>query len=227
MSDYFTPSAQISLTLNIGDEPCYYAFSHWLLPILASEIGGGRIGVDVSCRLVRARVLQDGSTVLESPAYTTQACFPDGSQVIHKGSLRVLINSDLRIERYDYVINTKAITVDPERHVPHPMACSAEISKYGLHHSTIRMLQIGDVMTMLKPLMEFHSTNGNDSPLRSFETFSASLGHPSRQTSQHQVGQQNMQAPMGIPSQSASSIGSMGLLSQDNGVSPRTVTPRT
>lgn len=220
MADYFTPAAQVSVSLNLANDPRHYTFSYFLLAHLSSEMASGEVALDLSCKLVRAKVLQNGSTSLESPKFTSCLLFNDGSQLIHRGTLKVHINPDLRIERYDICVESKTTMVDAETiekflknanesdsSVTSPPGLSLfeagneRISKYGIQDSTLRLMQIGDVMSLMKPLMTFHSNSGYDSPLKSFESFNASINRESKN--------RKLQLP-----------------NPDLGVSPRTVTPR-
>lgn len=228
MRDYFTPTAQVSLSLNLVNEPRHYTFSYCLMPHLSAEMASSHVKLDMSCKLVRAKVLQDGSTSLESPKLTIISSYPDGSELVHRGTLKVHITPDLRIEHYDMCVDSKSTMVDAdilEKYIKDAnanstgapgsnttststseipgnfLACSNSISKYGIQDSTLRLLQIADVMSLMKPLMTFHSNSGYDSPLKSFESFNANI---------------TREGTYKVPAKPT----------QDSGISPRTITPR-
>lgn len=177
LADYFSPTSMLSVSYNLGPAPCHYTFSYCLVPHLSAEMARGDSKVDINCKLVKAKILQDGSTSLESPQLMVVNTFPDGSQMVHRGTLKVHINPDLRIERYDMIFEHKQVMIDAASQIPPngSMAMAKHITQYGISEWTLRMLKMGDVMSMLKPMMIFHNQSGNDSPLTSFDNFAAGL----------------------------------------------------
>ncbi|KAL6449967.1 MFG1 Morphogenetic regulator of filamentous growth protein 1 [Candida maltosa Xu316] len=137
------------------------------------------------------QVLNNGSIIIVSKIELNFG-YQDGSNSVIRGAIKILMSRDLRIEWIDLncsdyqsnisiqalepklksLIDTKKDLKKQKELVDEILSSSHAVQAgltSGIDSQSMRILQIGDIMTSMKSLMEFSMVNNISSPLKSLE----------------------------------------------------------
>ncbi|RCK67084.1 Morphogenetic regulator of filamentous growth protein 1 [Candida viswanathii] len=160
----------------------------------------------------KCQVLNNGSTIIVSKI-ELHFNYQDGSNSIARGTVKILMSRDLRIEWIDlncadYQGNISMSALEAK--LKSPVDSKKDVKKQkesldemisnsqavqwgatsGIDARSMRILQVGDIMTSMKSLMEFSMMNNIASPLRSLELLITSQGAQQVQALQAQMAAQ-------------------------------------
>lgn len=147
---------------------------------------------------IKSQVMNNGSVFIASQL-NLQFTYADGTMGIAYGTCRISLNKDYRIDWLDcrctnYLSSITTASLEKHWHQFRGVSddngdaaskrdfferlCeSAQSVRYssnsGVHDTAMRIMQIGDLMTYLKPLMIFSSANSISLPLRALESYMA------------------------------------------------------
>lgn len=166
--------------------------------LVASILSQNLTEHQVSLPGIKSQVMNNGSVLIAS-RLNIQFIYADGSIGSVQGTCRISLNKDYRIDWIDcrcmsyqssITINSlekqwlqhqtsddkldalgangKNTFIDRLRESAQSVKTS---SNSGIHDTAMRILQIGDLMTYLKPLMSFSLTNGINLPVKALEGY--------------------------------------------------------
>ena len=158
------------------------------------------------------QVLNNGSIIIVSKI-ELHFNYQDGSNSVSRGTVKILMSKDLRIEWIDLncaeyqgnismtALQTKLkLILDSKKDFKKQKESLDEMisnshavrlgATSGIDAQSMRILQIGDIMTSMKSLMEFSMANNVSSPLRSLELLITSQGAQQVQALQAQMAAQ-------------------------------------
>ncbi|KAM9939968.1 hypothetical protein OXX80_000526 [Metschnikowia pulcherrima] len=183
---FFTHSATNSYQLNVSTAPRFL-----LAQVQAHNVGKH----DIFLTGFRYQMLAGGYMVLVCRLNVTFH-YKDGSTGTALGTCRFLMTKDLFIQHLDCRVFTfrKQVSMDFlqrqwtsfteskqgdnvhgnqdfYRHVSQDAECSKAEGNAGLSVNALRLMQIGDIMSCLHPLMQFTKASNISSPLMALETF--------------------------------------------------------
>lgn len=146
---------------------------------------------------IKSQVMNNGSVFIASQL-NLQFSYGDGTSGSVQGTCRISLNKDYRIDwidcrctSYQPMISIASLEKDWQQHQngDHLEANGASVdfierlresaqsvrtsNNSGIHDTAMRIMQIGDLMTYLKPLMSFSLTNGITLPMRALEGYMA------------------------------------------------------
>lgn len=223
MNEFFDENATISVNVRDHKVTRHYSFSHSILPLLCHAVASHcATALELSQNFIRAEVLANGTILLDCARFVQRWWYPDGSFKTRYGSLRVCFNRRNLIEVMSVSVfkSSWGLEMSPlEKFLNlHPGANSDAIkanflafqgnNDLGFHDRTLRIMQIGDVMNLLRPLMYYHLVSGSNSPVNSLEAFNKAVisnnpkadnlpqaqdGHSADQRTNQSVDQQHQQ----------------------------------
>ncbi|KAH3669075.1 hypothetical protein OGAPHI_001671 [Ogataea philodendri] len=189
MEEYFSESAMATLALKHGSDGRFYTFTFSLFARILYAIALSGVGFfEISHNLIRANVLANGSTHLECSRLILRNWYLDGSYVTLYGLTKLQFSRQLKIEKIDISIYKTSAglelgTIDKflskhdlidSKSIRDNFAAFKGLSNFGFQENVMRVMQVGDVMTLVKPLMQFHAISGFSSPITSLEAFNKS-----------------------------------------------------
>lgn len=148
---------------------------------------------------IKLQVMHNGSVFIVSQL-NLQFSYGDGTSATVQGTCRISLNKDYRIDwidcrctSYQPLISIASLEKHWQQHRSLPdehMEASGVSTDFlerlresaqsirtssnsGIHDAAMRVMQIGDLMTYLKPLMSFSLTNGITLPLKALEGYMA------------------------------------------------------
>ncbi|ESW98717.1 hypothetical protein KL918_001892 [Ogataea parapolymorpha] len=220
MEEYFSESAMATLTLKHGNEGRFYTFTFSLFARIIYTIALSGVGFfEISHNLIRANVLPNGSTHLECSRLILRNWYLDGSYVTLYGVTKIQFSRQLKIEKIDISIYRTSAglelgTIDKflaknefidSKSIRQNFSAFKGLSNFGLQENVMRVMQVGDVMTLVKPLMHFHALSRSNSPIASLEAFNKSTSNElsalEKMTSQFQQAQLRSQQQAGLKRQ--------------------------
>lgn len=146
---------------------------------------------------IKSQVMNNGSVFIASQL-NFQFTYADGTLGILQGTCRISLNKDYRIDWLDcrclnYLSSITMSSLEKHWHQFRSLSddkldsvnsngdfferlCESaqsvrNSSNSGVHDTAMRIMQIGDLMTYLKPLMAFSSANGINLPLKALEGY--------------------------------------------------------
>lgn len=190
MNDFFDENSTMSVNVRDHKVTRHYNFSHSILPLLCHVVASRcATALELSQNFIRAEVLANGTIVLDCARFVQRWWYPDGSYKTRYGSLRVCFNRRNLIEVVSVSVfkSSWGLEMAPlERFfTSHPGASVDAIKRnflafqgnndLGFHDRSLRIMQIGDVMNLLRPLMYYHLVSGSSSPVNSLEAFNKAV----------------------------------------------------
>lgn len=192
VSDFFTEDAMFIVCLKCGNEKRNYKLSYSMLPLLVLKCIENVQMFEFSQKFLQTSFLADGSILLSTDNWSFKCVFDDGSYCNHFGSIRVKINKNLLFERLEMVTdynvdgiafaalekflnafdqNSKNNSMPSSLQIKSHFQYISNLTKFGIDEGLLRLLQIGDVMTLATPLINFYADSKFISPLDALDAF--------------------------------------------------------
>lgn len=190
VADFFSENAKINYCLKLGNESRNYTVSYALIPMIHCKFLLDVRMFEFNQKFLTASVLPDLSTIINTDNFSFKRVFKDGSYSHHFGSISCQMNKNLKMESLDIVIDyiVQGIEMNAletfcnkfliQNKIPPTIAqikenfkCISNVTKFGVTEELLRLMQISDVMTMSKPLVEFFVDSHATSVLEALESF--------------------------------------------------------
>ena len=190
VTEFFQDDACMHIVLKTATESRSFKLSCYLLPTIYFKYLEKVQMFEFTQKFLRATVMPNLSAIVETDHFSFKCVFEDGSYCNHFGTIRIQMNSSLKFEELELITDYNVTGVEfaalekfmndfAQQNKISPnidqiqshFNCVGNLTKFGLRDDLMRMLQVGDVMTLSKPLMDFFIRSGSGSITESFRLF--------------------------------------------------------
>ena len=191
VGEFFAEDATYDICLKYGNENRNFRISYSLIPLLYYKYLENVQMFELAQKFLSSTLLPNGNTLIETDHFSFKCVFEDGSYCNHFGSLKIRVNRHLMFEKVELVtdynvyglefaaLETFLDSISAQDKISTPLSsqvrshfkCISDLTKFGMEEDLLRLMQISDVMTLTKPLINFYFDSKLSSPLEALETF--------------------------------------------------------
>lgn len=192
IGEFFAEDATFEVCLKYANESRNFRFSYSLVPLLYYKYLENVQMFELAQKFLNSTLLPNGHTLIETDHFSFKCVFEDGSYCNHFGSLKIRVNRNLMFEKVELVTDynvyglefaalekfldgfagqNKPSCIPLSAQVKSYFRCIADLTKFGIEEGLLRLMQISDVMTLTKPLINFYVDSKSLSPLEALEAF--------------------------------------------------------
>ena len=190
VADFFTEGSHISFSFKLSNEIKSYKISYCLIPLIYLKYLENVQMFEFTQKFLSANVLPDFSTIVETDHFSKKCVFEDGSYCNHFGSLKVFMDKSLKFEKFEIITDYNVTGIEftslekflndfsyenkisPNSfQIKSHFRCISRLTRFGITEDLLRLLQVSDVMTLSKPLLNFYMNSNSNSFSESLELF--------------------------------------------------------
>lgn len=190
VADFFTENAKVNYFLKLGNESRQYTVSCSLIPMIHCKFLLDVRMFEFNQKFLLASVMEDLTTIIHTDNFSLKRVFKDGSYSNHFGSISCQMNKHLKMESLDMVIDYAVQGIEMhaleafsndfilQNKIPPTVSqiktnfqCISNVTKFGVTEELLRLMQVSDVMTLSKPLVDFFVETNATSVLEALELF--------------------------------------------------------
>ena len=192
VGEFFAEDATVDICLKYANESRNFRISHALIPLLYYKYLENVQMFEIAQKFLSSTLLPNGHTLIETDHFSFKCVFEDGSYCNHFGSLKIRVNRHLMFEKVELVTDynvyglefaalekfldsisaqDKIGALPLSGQVKSHFKCISDLTKFGMEEALLRLMQISDVMTLTKPLINFYVDSKATSPIDALEAF--------------------------------------------------------
>lgn len=190
VNEFFCNDATIDISMRLGNDNRNFKFAYNLIPMLYHKYLENVQMFELTQKFIDVEVLPNGCTMLTTDHCSFKSVFEDGSYCNHFGALKIKMDSNLMFEKVELVTDYNVFGLEfaalekylnyfstinnslpLSNQVKSHFRCINGLNKFGIQEGLLRLMQIGDVMSLTKPLIHFYMDSNLKSPLEALEVF--------------------------------------------------------